>query len=245
MTLAKIVKSALNRRGAYSATNMARYTTIAAEYYSEQINMFITDNVEVAYMNFNGTRIKKLPEDYIDYTKVGININGEVWTLGLNKHLVKPRKEDCGDRVDNLGVTAHHPGFTYAFHDHYRDGVFVSGLQTVGGGWNTGYFNVDKDERLLIIDGHIPKGEVILEYISTGIKKDGLTYIPYHAVNAVRMYVLWQMDEYDRNVPMSTKKDRERQFLEAEEQAKWFEEAPTLSEILDIFNESYTPGAKR
>lgn len=244
-SIAWIVKSALNRKGMYSDSNMMRFVTIACEYWSEQINTFLNENIEVAYLDFNGTRIKSLPPDYVDYTKVGININGEVWTLGVNKHLVKPRKESCGLRVDNLGNSASLPNYSYPYVDHYRNGALVSGLMTMGGGLNTAYFNIDTKERLLIIDGHIPKGEVILEYVSNGIKNDGLAMVDHHYIAPIREYVLWQMVEHDRNVDFRTKKDRERQFLEAEAQAKFFVDSKTVSEFLDILHQSYSQGAKR
>lgn len=244
-SIAWIVKSALNRKGLYSDKNMLRYCAIAAEYYGEQFNTFIMATPEVAYLNYSGTRTVKLPEDYVDFISVGVNLNGEIWTLGRNKNLAKQNKEECGIKVNDLGVPGSLPFTGYQISDHYHNGELVSGALTMGGGWNMAYFDIDTKQRLLVIDGNVPRGEVVLEYISSGVKGDGTTLVPHIAINAVRMFILWQIDEYDDKVNQYTKRNRERQFIEAENQAKWFADSMTMDEIKDIFYSSYHQGPKR
>ncbi|MFT7280538.1 MAG: hypothetical protein ACI9DM_000257 [Cyclobacteriaceae bacterium] len=246
-SIAYIVASTMERTGAEGDKYEERYTIIANEYFSEKLNMFYLPNLQVKYYDANSSDLFELPSDYVDYNKVGIDINGEVWTLGLNEHLAKPRKEACGDRIpvdqtSGGGI----PSGGYVFADHYKNGSLRTGLLGLGGGWNFGYFDIDHEERLLSLKGALPKGEVILEYTSSGVKQDGTTMVPLQAVDCVRQELILQHQkrhkkEYSRGDVL----DQMQILKDAENLLDRFENTPTASELTDLFYESYGQGAKR
>lgn len=244
-SIAYVVHSTLNRLGLETDKYEERWTIIATEFFSEELNLYHLPNIAVKRYTPNSTNLFKLPQDYADYTKVGMNINGEMWTLGLNKHLVKPREEACGDRIPVHSNSGHVPRGGYVFADHYHHGQLVSGLLGLGGGWNYGYFDIDIEERILSVKGALPKNEVILEYISSGVRKDGTTMIPLEAVAPMREYLLAEHYKRDDKYGRGDVLDQERRVDKALDKLDRFIETPTLDELLDIFYESYKQGAKR
>jgi len=244
-SMAYIVASALLRIGGEGDKMIERFTVIANEYYSEKLNMLYLPNIAVKYYDASSTNLFTLPNDFVDYLKVGMELNGEMWTLGLNEHLVLPRKEACGERIPTSTNAVSIPSGGYAFADHYRNGSLVTGMLGRGGGWNVGYFNIDREERLLSIDGSLPKNELILEYTSSGVKKDGTSMVPLEAVNCVRQHLI--LEHYARNVKeYGSLIGLQMQALrDAENLLDRYVSTPTLDEVLDAFYESYKQGAKR
>lgn len=242
-----VVMSALNRLGQYSDKEVDRFMVAATEYFSEYLNLFHIDSIEVAYLKTNGTSQLQLPPDFVSHTKVGVDINGEIWVLGLNEHLVKPRAEACGDLLPLTGGPggSSFPSGGYLFADHYRDGSFIAGMFGRGGGWNMAYYNIDKGSRMLLIDGSVPRGEIILEYIGSGVKKDGTTLVPLECVDSMRQFVILQAMKFDKKWNGNDVRMQERTLEKAEMLMERFITTPTMEEILDLFYESYRAGIKR
>ncbi len=74
----------------------------------QELNLYVSQSVKVAYLPISETKTANLPDDYITYTKIGYNNGGVIATFGLNEDLMMPHKtDDCGNQVnDNLGRPA-------------------------------------------------------------------------------------------------------------------------------------------
>lgn len=236
-----IVHSAMNRLGVESDKYLDRYRIVALEYFSENLNLFHLPNISVKYYKPSASNKFQLPPDYVDYTKVGIEYNGEVWTLGLNTSMLKPQQDACGTQIG-----ASRPKGGYVFVDHYRADGFITGLLGIGGGWNVSYFSVDRESNTLSLQGSLPKKTIILEYISSGVRMDGTTMVPLEAVDSIRQEIMF--------VHMASHKDtygsyeitrQEKRVKEAELLLDRFLTTPTISELMDVFYKSYHQGVKR
>lgn len=219
--------------------NYQTFLHLAAEGFTE-LNMYITPNIKVEYLPISEAFTANLPEDFIDYTKVGILINGKVWTLTHNKTIALPRIVDpCGKTMANVSQCSlndssfNFPNWGFYFANHFRNGQYVGELFGLGGGFNFADFRIDHERRQIALSSSTPKTELILEYISSGIKADGSTVVPRVAVKTIKEYVHWKRVEYDIKVPMNERKNREQQYYIMYDKLLFFENSFTMSEYLD------------
>jgi hypothetical protein len=81
-----------------------------------------------------------------------------------------------------------------------------------------------------VFSGSTPRSEIVLEYISSGLKTDGSSMIPREVVASLRTYILWQMVENDQKVSFEERERRKKEHNEAVEALRSFKNAFTLEE---------------
>ena len=102
VTLQSIVKDVLNDTGIYSLENYLRYMRFAVRGCT-QLHLYDLNSVEVAFLDQSDVGTITLPDDYVDYTKIGVCDNrGNIYILGLNENMCLSRTEECGLPVNNL-----------------------------------------------------------------------------------------------------------------------------------------------
>jgi hypothetical protein len=69
----------------------------------------------------------------------------------------------------------------------------------------------------------VDRSEIVLEYISTGVKTDGSSLIPREAVPALRTYIQWNMIESDPRVAANEKERKKRNHEEEVEALRSFQ----------------------
>jgi hypothetical protein len=213
------------------------------------MNIYHTESVRVKYLTPNEANIVKFPNDYIRYTKIGINVNGTIWTLTLNRNMVLPQGQECGVDINNTknGLqfisSVNSPVGGFYFVDHWKRGQYVGGLYGVGGGINTAYYNIDEANRQIVLSNKLPRNELIVEYISNGLSEN--TIIPYQAVKVVINYVHWQRIEFDPRVPMSEKQRKKDLYEESVMEYRDLQLMFTMNEFLDSLYSSYIQAPKR
>lgn len=153
------------------------------------LNLFLSKNLEVAYIDMDSNGIVTLPNDFVDYIKIGIPKNGRLYILSLNKNTLLRRdglSSEAANQIFN-GNTSGTESDIYYFIDHYRNGQFIGGLYGVGGGFASSSYRIDMEKypRQIQFDTSVPRSEIVIEYISTGIRLSGTTVIPRHAVNFI------------------------------------------------------------
>jgi len=234
-----VVRSVMSDLKQYTFHNYQALLQLAAEGFTD-LNLFVTNNVKVAYLPINENFTVDLPEDFIDYVKIGILLNGKVWTLGYNKDIALPRTVDrCGNTLPSIVSCSSNdddinfPTWGFYFANHFRNGQYVGELYGLGGGFNFAYYTIDHDKRQIVLTDGVPKEEIILEYKSSGIDAEGSTTIPRQAVRAIKEYVHWKRLEYDERVAMNIKMRREDQYYIQYEKLRFLESSFTLEEYLD------------
>lgn len=248
ITLDYVVNSVLNQLGDYTQRNYDRYLQFAIEGFG-QLNMFYLPSVRVVHLQMNDALVVPLPPDCIDYTKIAVCINGKLWTLSVNNNMCIPRAEQCGipirEIVSNPSALVSAPTDGYAFPGHYYNGIYYGGLYGIGGGFNTAYYRIDWERRLIIFSGQIPQNEVVLEYISTGVSKSGTTLIPYQALAPLKAYVQWQRIEFNDKITLGEKQRKETLFNQECMALQAFESKFTVDEYLDMCYRSSKQSPKR
>ena len=209
------------------------------------LNLFVSQSVKVAYLTISETKTAELPDDYIEYTKIGYNNGGVISTFSLNNDLMMPHgTDDCGDPVnDNLGSCGEGRSL---FAPHYRNGLYIGSLYGGTGGLRSdGYFRIDDEKRQIVFNSEANVDEVILEYKSSGISGDGTTIVRRQFVQALRAYIHWQRIQYNDKESGSRKRElRDAYYLEFDI-VKGLENSFTIEEYLDMVRGTYKQTPKR
>ena len=154
-------------------------------------------NIEVVHLVPDAINCLNLPDDYVKYTKVGINVNERVWIIPNNNSIVIPQDESCGLPTRNLSASDYNVNPTNAnmdyFVPYYRQGQFLPAQYGMRGGYSSIYFKEDRKNNRLILEGQLPAGtDFIVEYISSGISLNSQTLIPREAEECLIAWLRWR-----------------------------------------------------
>lgn len=218
VTLRYIVMSTLNRLQDYTLKNYKRFLQIAVECFTEEMAIYHAGvGNEVIYTHMSAAKTVNLPADFIDWLKIGTSVNGKLRVLTKKDSILLPRTfDDTGLPVGNTdGDDTEGISNCIFFSDHFRNGQFIGGLYGLPGGIDTAYFRVDYENRQIVFSGETERSEIVLEYISSGLKADGSSLVPRQLVAPIRNYILWQMVDNDPRISFNEKERRKREYEEA------------------------------
>ena len=226
-TITYVVMSVLNRLREYSMRNYTFLEQMVIEGYTD-LNLWHLNNIEVEYLRMSEAKTVDLPSDFVDWLKIGVPIGGKLRVLTNHKQILFPRTFKDGAPVGNTddGTIS---GAIYLT-GHFRDGQYVGGLYGLPGGIDQAYYRIDKETRTIIFSGSVPRAEIVLEYISNGIKLQGTTVIPREAVPALRAWALWQNIENNPKVGATEKERKKSQYEEQVHALSFFQSAFTKDE---------------
>ena len=246
VTIRYVVMSVLNRLQQYDLKNYLRLSQIAIEGFGEELSMFhINAGIEVVYLHMSLGKTVDLPSDYIQYRKVGYPMQGKLVVISHDDNILLPRTfDDTGEYVGNVfygeSIGASAISNAIFFQQHYKNGRFIGGLYGLPGGIDTASFRVDMENRQLVFSGSTPRSEIVMEYVTNGLKADGSSLIPREVVPALRTYVLWQKDENDPRIAYNAKERLKRAHEEEIEALRSFTNAFSKEEYLRlIYSTSY------
>ena len=227
ITVNYVTMSILNRLRNYSMRHYQYIAQLVIEGYGE-LALWHLDTIEVVYLRMSSAKVVDLPTDYVDYVKIGIPVNGKLKVLTHKPNILLPRTFADGAPVGNTDDSG--DAGSIFFVDHFRSGQFVAGLYGLPGGLDNAYYRIDRENRQIVFSGSIPRSEVVLEYVSSGIKLSGQTNIPRETLPSLRAYVLWHMIDMDPKVPMGEKERRKNNYLEEVAALDYFQSAFTADE---------------
>lgn len=248
VTIRYIVMQVLNRVKDYSMREYRRLVQIAIEGITE-MNLFHTEEgLEVVYLHMAADQTVQLPDDFIDFVKVGYPLHGQIRLLKRDDNILLPRTfygseiggqfvADTGEAIGHTTYGAVIGGIFVAdteevnqvfFSDHFRNGQFVGGMYAIPS--DTAYYRLDRENRQIVFSGLTPRSEIVLEYISTGLKSDGSSLIPRETVAPIRAYIIWQMVENDMKVPETERDRRKREYKETLEDLRKFKNSLAMEE---------------
>lgn len=211
---------------------------------AQDAQIYLADSVKIAYKKMNDVNQISLPSDFVDYTKIGIKVNGVLWTFTRNENLaISPTDSElvmCDYEEANNTTVAPSDKGSCGFAPHYRNGEYCQ-LYGVGGGFNSVYFRIDMQRRVIFFSNNYP-GDIIIEYTSSGISPS--TVIPIQLVPVIKAYVHWKYVEYDRNVSLSEKYRKEELYDKEIAKFQFLNLSFTGDEFLDAVREGYHQAVK-
>lgn len=247
-TLQQAVKAAIAELGDETLVGkFERLLQMAIECLTD-LSIYHYATLKTVYLTMNDAMQVKLPSDYIGYNKIGYAHNGYVYTLSVNPKLQLSREYECGDEPNNIQYsttgTLGFPSVYYA--DHIRNGVNIGGFYGASGGFTKVVWRIDEENNLIQFSGEVPpSNEIVLEYRSSGVSADGTTLISKPVRNVIRLYIIWKLGEYDKNISLG-EKQRRQNFYEVEVQKlRYLKNHLTLDELCDLFLQSTQQTVKR
>ena len=210
-----IVHAVLADLGENHTRNYAYYLHWAFAGFRD-LNLYGQSTVKTKWITMSDTNTICLPDDFVDYISVGITLCGRVFLLSLNDSMSPQKCVECPVPIDQIPAKNFH-GFDgifpyyYFFSGAFRGGQYVGEQFAMGGGWNShGYFKIDRERKEIQFKSVVPRAEIVLEYLSTGIECDGTVEVPYAAVPAIQAYIHWQKVEHDQRMNPKVQLDKAR-----------------------------------
>lgn len=231
----------------YSMVKYKKFLQYAVLGYQD-LNLYTMQNIKVAYLTVKDNKTADLPNDYIEYTKIGFNSGGSFSVLGSNDDLILPRlNDDCGDEInENSGECDSGGVIGYYFSPHYRNGQYVGEMYGGAGDGNTnGDYRIDRDRWQIAFGSEMSAKTIILEYKSSGVNGNGSTNIPRQCVEALRSYVHWQRKRHNDKVPRNEKIALQQEYYIEFEKLRDLEFSFTYSEYFDSRRSTYSSIPKR
>lgn len=243
----EVVFDYMNETGGYEMSNFMRYSQIVIRYIT-QLNLHVLDNIEIAHLPVNtDLNSVDLPQDYISYTKVAINVNERLWTLTENRNINLPRENlECGEETrDTVAADSNLTRRVY-FVPSYSQGNYTPTLYGRRGARNIGYFRIDKKFNSMYLEGDLTAygNEIILEYVSSGIGGAD-TVVPRQAHEVLISWLKWKVRDSDPLMNATQVRDAENQLGIEEDKLKDFEWQFTLDDYMDEWRSTLSQSIKR
>ena len=138
-------------------------------------------------------RVVVLPRDFLKFVSIGVSDDGKFYPFQPKSGMLSAVDAECG--VDTRQVD-----------DGYTDAGDVITRYAA-------YYDLDLENMRILIDGPLALTEVILNYTPTGVKQDGLTYIPRMCMGVIESFVEHQMVLRDKKSTMVDKQLFEREYV--------------------------------
>ena len=243
-TVKGVVYSVINRRGEGDLNNYQRYKQFALEGLFE-MNIKVATCVDVWRGYANNAGIISLPSHYAKYTKVGLDMGGEIWTLGVNPEMINDRTPHiCNSDLDTVStVSENSESLQFAPHV-YRD-RYYGAVYGKGGGFNVSYYKEDRKSKRIFINPNITDREIIVEFISTGKQLNDGTIVPVHYIEPLRRWIDKIIAENNVQEPLGARAQKDLLFDHAMREATINSMSWNFDEIIDAVNSATSQTIKR
>lgn len=192
-----------------------------------------------------------LPNDYIEYSKIGICVNGVLINFDLNDSLCLDSAEPasvcaCSDEeiTTTIQTCCNGGGYGgdgwgtwyYPYYSSWHNGQFVAGIYGVGAGFNRGGYKINLEANKIQFDSCVTAQEVVLEYKSSGLSSDGNAIVQQTAIPAILAYIHWRRCLFSKDMAVKRDAENHRRSWVAESSAMFKrKEALTYTEWLQLF----------
>lgn len=204
-SLSEIVYSVIADMGENTTHNFDKYLKWAYQAYQD-FRYDMAGEIKSVMLPMNDYFAVDAPEDMIDWTKIGKRVGDKIRVFGVNDNITFYHdKDECGNILANEPTSVNNIPVNwsggYWFGNLINEyGEFVGGLFGYGGAHNSlGYFRYNSQARQFQFDSRVAKGDVLLEYLSSGVNPNQNTVVTRYAQSAIMAYVHWQRFRFDRN----------------------------------------------
>lgn len=164
--------------------------------------------IKTVRLTMSDAKTINLPNDLVDYTKVGVVIGDRVKVYIVNTRLeIANDVDECGNPVDKPTTNyLYGGGYLGSFGGYYFMNYLGGTIFGYGGTCNNpGYCVLDKARNQISFSSEVDKTDVYLEYITDGVNPDGESLVQRYCEQAVIYYILWKRKERSQRFPMTEK----------------------------------------
>lgn len=188
----------------------------------EDLSMDVVPNIRTCRLCIDGNLTAQLPEDYINWSKVGVlNQSGEVATLKYNTTLTLYGSTETNRLQINTDAVGIDLGrVSDIFYLNYFDYAYGYGninLFGVSGNEATkiGDFRIDEQNGVMVLDNCFPTDYIIMEYLAAPSEDCGFK-VPIQAQEALIAWISWKDTVQlaaSRKVSIYDKTERRREYF--------------------------------
>jgi hypothetical protein len=216
----------LSRQALYEMEEQGTHKLQRAIYYALQcvkkLSFVTLTEPKTVRLKVNDNKSIDLPPDYINYIKIGVQVNTDkgprVLTFALNEQLpLASHTDECGNPLRTLGSICDHEDAGGYWYNNYQQGSNVGRIFGYGGGQShVGTFTVDREFDRITFSSELALDYVYMEYITNGINPNGNTYV--HALYEFPLiaYIIWKLTK----IPGERQKKENEYFRELRDMKK-------------------------
>jgi hypothetical protein len=249
-TLDQVVASAMADIGETSTHKERQFLHWAIEGYGDFLMDSAFDKTEIRtlLLPMNEQGAVPLPEDFVDWTKVGVQVGRYVKNLSSNTHMsLTPENDNRADKSFNIttvtedDLTIPLPYYNYVNnHGEHKGGFYGYGAGTKGGG----HFIINRKLCRMEFKGSVPRTNVYMEYLSNCYEPCKDTFVHEYAAKAIKLYIHWMRKENNDSLPIAVKERARQNYFDELRMARARCDDFTLQDLVDIMNREYKLSVK-
>lgn len=203
-----------------------------------------------------GYNVATLPDDYVDWTKVGVRVGQYVKPLLERDSINNLHNYDdtgaiipYGDTTDipssvaqiDMGIGLNSGTFAWDTVTWDSYGEFIGRYYGFrGSGSEIDTFKVIPERCQIQLNENLSVDKIVLEYVGDGLGCDSATQIPIYAVDTIESYIIWQMKEQNRNYQLGERKIAYDEYVRQYQIFLARKNPLTKEMIVRILNRNYT-----
>lgn len=201
-----------------------------------------------------------LPNDFLDWTKVGVVSGNEVHVIGVNDKINVAGEfllDNSGDKLldndgielkgektfDNTSISISSGKGIYFFHNFMGEGGFGT-LYGIGGGNNRrGEFRFNSEDNRIELNKDFQYDQIVLEYVADGSMPDNVT-VPFQVEQMMHDWFSWQTISRKSNASSVQIREAKRNFRESKRMANFQMKMFSPQELVKVINKRYQQAPK-
>lgn len=183
ITLQTCVDDVLNKLDSYSDSLIGRYLRFAERGLSS-LNLFVLNSVRTETLTINKhINIANLPADFVRLIRLGVNLNGKIYTLTNDNELKVGTYFGCETTERETSDSAY---------DSCDENYCGWNYQIKGGHSEYGTYRIDEANYTIQFGQGVNLDDVVIEYVGTGLNISDVTYIPEKARETIISFIMME-----------------------------------------------------
>jgi hypothetical protein len=233
-TIKKIVAQFISSSD-LSQNQFVRLYNLAVRGVENEFNLDICGTFKTELLNVEDNKTVFLPDDYINYSKIGIiNNAGEFVTLKRNNQLAKRHAVFYDEANANVsiptinsigldGQNGYYGGYNLSYYfNYFYSGTSYNLYGLPSGTASIGEYTIDVKTETIVLNPDFQYSQILLEYLSSGFDEDAEDYtIDSRAAEAMLAWIRWQNSiDQIKKYPAGVVAEYERRYYNEKRKAK-------------------------
>lgn len=215
-TLNNIVRSVLHQKQ-LSIHWYLQFLKYAADCHRE-LTFDVMKSISARRLPVTDYKAVVLPCDFVDWIKVGVEVNQKIQPLVQTSGINRLNKLDAEGNKTLFGTTdtesivyAGSSWFPGLFDDY---GISAGRWFGIGAGSEGDTFKFLPERNEIQLNEALDVDEIVLEYVSDGSGSDAATSIEPYAQKTIEAYIDWMYKLHSRSFNISERREAEREYYQ-------------------------------